>query len=74
MRPDHGRRGKPVAWRQRSRPWRVFVLAVLAVGGATAASGAAAHFFWDAAGHHYADDILRQKVSHIDIEQILGDG
>ena len=45
----------------------------MAVAGATAASGAAAHLFWQAAGHRYADDILRQKVSQIDIKQILGD-
>ena len=74
MRLDHSRRGKRATWRQRSRPWRVFVLAVLAVAGTTAASGAAANLFWEATGHRYADDILRQEVSHIDIEEFLGDG
>jgi hypothetical protein len=30
--------------------------------------GAAAHVFWQASGHRYAEEILRQQIHQIDVK------
>lgn len=56
----------PVVLRQRRRPWRILPLALFAVIATTATMGAAAHVFWQASGHRYAQDVLSQQLNKID--------
>ena len=46
-------------------------LAILAVTATTAAMGAAAHVFWQASHHRYADDILRKDLHRIHVNHLL---
>ena len=46
-------------------------LAVLAVAATTAAMGGAAHLFWQASHHRYADDILRSDLKQVHVAKLL---
>jgi hypothetical protein len=46
----------------------VIPLALFAIVATTATMGAAAHVFWQASGHRYADEILRQQLHQIDVK------
>jgi hypothetical protein len=58
---------EPASWQIRRRPWRVLPLALFAVIATTATMGAAAHLFWQASGHRYAEEILLQEIQNLGV-------
>lgn len=58
--------------RQQSRQWRVVPLALLAIVATTAAAGGAMELFWDLSGQRYAEEVLRERISGIDLDRAFG--